>query len=558
LLCSINSKFYTLFLASSNRQYFEIELHIDTQNRRGTRIANLELLGRHLAKRRGLVLLLVSAASVILRLSLLWLDPVPVPAAHDEFSYLLAADTFAHGKLANPTHPAWLFLDTIHVNQKPTYISKYPPAQGMVLALGQILGNPWAGVLLSVAAMCAAITWMLQGWLPPEWALLGGLLVVLRFSVFNYWVDSYWGGAVAASGGALVMGALPRLLRRPRMAFALLMGLGIAILAYSRPVEGLIFSLPVAAAFCVWLFRPEILRSTKLKQVLVPLTLILLAAFSWLGYYNWRGTGDPFLFPYVVYQKAHFSSPPLLLQSLPPERHFQNPQFTDYSNEQRAEYIEHRTRFLTSSLKRVWFLLTFVGGPLLAAPALTFPWLLKDRRTRLLFVQLLISLLGLVAVSAFFVHYAAPLTATIIALSIQGLRHLKHWQIGGRRFGVALTRTIVLICVALVPAHAAKTWHDARQRITWSKGSMSARAEISRDLESMAGKHLVIVHYSPKHDVHDEWVYNAAEIDQAKIVWARDIPGVDLRPLLDYFRQRKVWIVEPDSAHVELRPYQSP
>ena len=59
--------------------------------------------------------------------------------------------------------------------------------------------------------MSGAICWALQGWMPPAWAFLGGLLAMIRLATFSYWVDSYWGGTVAALGGALVIGALPRM-----------------------------------------------------------------------------------------------------------------------------------------------------------------------------------------------------------------------------------------------------------------------------------------------------------------------------------------------------------
>ncbi len=520
----------------------------------------VEKVGKGMARNKSLVPIGIATAAILVRVSLLWLMPVPIPELHDEFSYLLAGDTFAHGRLANPTHPMWVFLDTIQVNQQPTYMSKYPPAQGAVLALGERLGHPWIGVLLSVAAMCAAVAWMLQGWLPPDWALLGGVLFVLRFATFNYWIDSYWGGAVAAVGGALVMGALPRLFHRhcSRPRYAVLLGAGLAILANSRPVEGLLFSLPVAFVVCAWLVKGPAPWPSKLSKVIVPLGVVLVAAGAFLGYYNWRCTGSPKLFPYVLYQRTHFASPPLLFLPPPAPRHFLNPQFTDYSQEQRAEYSDRRAHFLRTCWARTRDLGIFFCGPLLVAPILTLPWLVRDRRMRLLGVQLLLSLLGLLVVSAFFEHYAAPLTATIFALAMQGMRHLRRWQYHGRMIGIGVTRAIVLTCIALVPAHIAKTMLDSHRGIawiTWSNPQMVARARIALQLEAMPGEQLVVVRYAPSHDVHREWVYNPADVDHAKTVWAREIPGVDLQPLLEYFHNRKVWTVDPDSADVQLHAW---
>jgi hypothetical protein len=509
----------------------------------------IELLGARLAEHKRAVVFGAALVSIIGRLLLLHWVPIPIASIHDEASYLLASDTFAHGRLANPPHPMWVFLDTFHVLQHPTYASAYPPAQGMVLALGQVLGHPWIGVLLSMAAMCATVTWALQQWLPARWALLGSVLVILRVGLMSYWVDSYWGGTVAAIGGGLVIGALPTLLKRPTVPNSVLMGVGASLLANSRPVEGFLFFLPAAVLLGARLFSTTGNRlRQKAMTLLFPTTLVLVATTAFMGYYNWRVTGDAILFPHVL-QYRLFGNPAIFVwQHASPPLHYDNPQFTAFF------VYWNQSGFLQRSWARLSLTKCHDGwgfflGPAYSIPFLTLPWLIFDRRIRFLIVQALWCGIWALMVIWFEPHYLAPLTATIFVIVVQAIRHLRQWTFKGYPTGVFASRLIMVMAVARIFLPGAVSVNPP------FRGWNLIRSQITQQLQVTSQKHLIIVRYTPNHDVLHEWVYNAADIDSSKVVWAREIPGRDLRPLLDYYRDRKVWLVEADAAPPHLEAY---
>lgn len=512
----------------------------------------IEHFAYRFAKRKTRTFVSVGVAAVVCRLAILPLQPVPLPIIHDEFSNLLAADTFAHGRLANPPHPMWIFFDTFHVLQHPTYVSKYPPAEGMVLALGELLGMPWLGTLLTLGLMSMAMTWMLQGWLPPQWAMLGGIFVVWRLCLFNNWFDGYMGGAVAALGAALVLGAYPRVIGFSRGRYAVWLGVGIVILALSRPLEGFLFCVPVA----IWLVFAAFRRVRKgayrvvLQTLVLPCSGVVGAGLFWLGYYNWRTSGNPFVFAYSLYHQSYFAYPLFAWQKMPPPLHYSNPQFEAFFNGW------HRTAFrltLRGWAKRaifaliVWYQVYL--GRILTIPLLAFARVWRDRRVRLPLIEMLFCLIGLLSVVWFQPHYAAPTAAALFVLVMQSMRHLRRFMCSGRPFGVYLSRLVVILVACWT---LALSWHWARNPMTpWSK----QRVQVAKRLQSLPGNHLVIVSYAPNHNPHQEWVYNAADIDAAKIVWARAIPGLDIDPLLSYFANRKVWILSPDETPPRLTEY---
>jgi hypothetical protein len=526
-----------------------------------------------LAQRRRLAVLAVGAVALAARAAVLPIEPVPEPAIHDEFSYLLLGDTFAHGRLANPTHPMWVHFESFHIIHRPTYVSMFYPAHGLILALGQVVaGHPFWGVWLSAGLMCAAICWMLQSWVPARWALFGGFLAVMRLGVFSYWANSYYGGTVAAVGGALVLGAVPRIKRRQRVIDALLGGLGLAILANSRPFEGLFLAFPVGLALFAWALGkngPPLRMS--LRRILMPVALLLAVTGSAMLYYFWRTTGSPFRTPYLLTTSTYNPVPYFPWQSLKPMPVYNHRVMrTYYATAYFGQYPFVRSKPLVFELTKVFQFWFFFIGPVLTLPVLMlaliapygFSYRSIGNKTRLLLAVCLCSLVALaLPIYGLLPHYAAAFTAALYALLVQAMRHLRVWRWRGRPTGRFMVRAVPTICFAMLLLRAAAPLAGLPLPPEWPRTWCSPqlgnveRARILARLKGREGRHLVVVSYRLNHDPVDEWVYNEADIDKAKVVWARDMDPARNAELLSYFRGYHVWLAEPDEWPPRLSPY---
>lgn len=477
---------------------------------------------------------------------------IPRPTNTDEFSFLLAADTFAHGRLTNPTHPLWEHFEAANIIHLPSYQSKYPPAQGAALAVGQWLcGRPIVGVWLSMAAACTATMWMLLAWLPRRWALWGGLLLLLNAPWLTIWGQTYWGGAVAMTGGALLFGSIRRLARRASTRDAVWLGVGLILLANSRPYEGLVASLPVAAAL-VWLSwrQPREVRAAWLRRVAVPMAGLLLLGGSWMAYYNARVTGDVWKMPYQVWLET-YSSPGGVASTLfflayqpkvaePPSRMPYDPPTQDAWNRWRQKVANVPGKLFT-----LW---AFFASVLLTVPCLAALRRLASPWTGFAALSAGLVVAAVVLQSTHgYAHYAAPAASLFLFLIVQGFRTLNVWRIRDRwpgRFAVVGLAAACCLAFAVNLVQIAVNPNLLASPVAW----VEDRDAITRRLAESGGRHVVLVRYPRRGDLYfavGEWVYNPADIDGAAVVWARDLGEDANARLIDYYRERRVWRLDP-------------
>jgi hypothetical protein len=489
---------------------------------------------------------LAAALSLAGSLAVSRLIPRYIPRVHDEFSYLLAGQTFAQFRLTNPTPPFWRFFESHHVLMEPTMMSKYPPGQGLVLAVGYVLGQPIYGVWLAGALWAASFTWLLRGFFTARWALLGGVLAVAQFGLTHYWVQTFWGGALAASGGALVFGGCRRLWRAARVRDAALFGFGVVLLALTRPFEGLLACIVPCAVVAAKLVRSP--DRPKLLRALAPGAAVIAAGLLFLAYYNFRVTGSPLRLPYLEYERRYAGTPYFIWQTPQPPPAFQNAALADYYH----GYMVPLSRFYGPPFF-VWgerLLLTARNflGPLLALLALAGLAVRPRGWSLVALAGLGACALAMILSYWFSSHYQSVAVALYLFLVVAGVRTLFLRFPRRARFFLPAALLLGLVQVFLLFRE------PGVERDLRVYTEPSRRQKIIDALAATGEQHLVFVRPEKPYALHLSWVFNDIDFATAPVLWAWDRGPAENRLLLAQYPARRALLMRLSDRAIDFTP----
>lgn len=501
-------------------------------------LASLQRLHRVFRKPHWCVL---AAATLSLMLSGICtlLMGIPIPRVHDEFAYLLGADTYASGRFSNPPHAMWQHFESFHILSQPSCMPKYPPGQALFMALGQLLGHPYVGVGLSSALAGAGLTWMLIAWVPCKYRWLCVLLAGLHPGLHIKWGHSYLGGAVALLAASLLLGALFRSLRSLSHRNSIIAAIGISLLAISRPFEGAILTLSVAFALLLRIIHTSQWRQAGLR-VVMPAGLVLSVTVFCILFNNQRVTDDPLRLPYQVYEQQYGLTSLFLWQAPkvnpPSYRHAVFEKYYAAEDEDAQQKFSSLTSTVREKGKALADVIHFfaMGGEYLLLVCM--PLAFVSRRFRLGVLLLIPALLAAAATPWTWTHYAAPAAPLIMMLLMLTLVGLLRWL--DRRKLAGWSPALLTLAALLF---AVQGWSQFQaDRALNSTAWALRRQQLENELVSQPGLDLVVVSYTDKHNPHQEWVYNKANLDRAEVVWARSISPAADQTLVEYFSDRRV------------------
>ena len=471
----------------------------------------------------------------------------PEPSLPIEHANMLAAETFAAGRLANPPHPAGFFLQTHLTIQAPSYAAAVPPAPGLLLATGILLGNPVYGLWLASAGFCATVAWMLLACGAPRWALIGGAFCAVWFGFLCYWAQSFASHAAIGIGFALLWGSTQRYKKTRKPLHAMLAGASIGWLLLCDPF-GLLLLAPVPLV--VFFAAAKSSRNTSAATALLLIPILIGLCIH--GVLN-RATTDSFTkTPAMAYGEKYRDYPFFIWQKTPPP-----PAFDHWRMEQYDVMVKEPAANLPVPAVKAWqrrltdIVFFYVGLPgfgiIMAACLLGLtkharPWIWATTLIGLAPFILLSPTLG----------NTAGLAVTGIGLLVWSLRRIFALRAAEKR---DCWRLLVLFFVVLGIASIVRgLGFTPNNEITKARIQLT---ELNQHLTETEGQDLVLVKYNPGAPADIEYVYNTHDPDAQDIVWARWHDQEDMSQLFNHFLNRKLWLLTvPAQGEPKLRPFE--
>jgi hypothetical protein len=325
----------------------------------------------------------------------------------------------------------------------------------------------------------------------------------------------------------------------------------VAVIGYTRPFEGLAVAIPAAIGIGAAMLRRKIPLWAG-----VPAAVVVLAGVAGLLIYSNAVTGDPFQPPYAVNQ-ATYGWPMTLPWFHPPEvqfRHEELRRYYDYEKEvhDRNANLIGLLKHSTIKIQEMW---RFYFGPALSIAFLMLPQVWRSPRLRMLLIAAgLTALASLVEVGSS-PHYAAAATAALLAILAECFHRLRTHRRQLLFAAPTIMASILMVRIGLGVLDLPFTQKYNFQSWCCVRPGNPNKARISGLLDRMDGRHLVLVKPKTDQDNVFQWIYNDADIDGSKVVWARDMGVEENRALLDYFHGRRIWVVDPNVEPATIGPY---
>jgi len=504
------------------------------------------------ANKKGLVVAFIIMYIMLFNVILFVIEK-PSAKMIDELSYVFQAKTFLEGRLVNPTPPQWEHFQTFFIVPKPYFVSKFPPGQALFMALGGLISGEFVvGIWIIFILACVATYWMLLAYVKPHWAFLGVFAVASNGHLLLEWSNTYWGGALPMLGGALVFGAIKRIVdtNSKPLLNGILLALGVAILAYSRPFEGLIASISIIFP----VFFGKVFSKYSFKFLLVktifPALIIIILALGFLFHYNKSITGSYSSLPYNLYHSRYETARSFLFQK-PHETPEGIPyQMEKFHNNEKKRYFNRRSSipgFLKGVADKLFMFGRYYVRVVYLIPFLFFLFSPKHIWQKYSLGVLLVLLLSNFITTWNETYYIAPITVLFIYMIISGFRSLSF-----RRWKYYRTTVNTIIVLILLHPFIGVAAHIKRDKSDFT----SIKTNHITKLNANDKKDLIIVHYEPEHKSNNDFVYNEPDIENADVIWARDLGENKNNELIDYFKERNIWYFFPDEDPDTLVKYE--